>query len=126
MTTALAAAMLNLGGTFMRFKASEKQIKQMATLACNASDVVFTNADRNLIFETKDFDESFAIGMKREVPGLFIDYIEGRMVKFYAKAIKFDQNTRIGDWEVQKILKLDFQSWCVTYPTWQKLIEMAD
>ena len=49
--------------------------------------------------------------------GIHIDYFNGRMVKFHLQ--KIDENT----WEGNDRISIDYQSWCLQYPSYERLFE---
>ncbi len=94
------------------FTATDEQIKQIAANAVNASVPVglgFLQATRR-VFVPADFDI--------DGEGLFLDYVEGRMVKLNLRRVAGDR------WEMPGgPPRLDYQSWAAHYPTYQNLID---
>ena len=94
----------------MKIIATDEQIKQMAANAINASRPMgmgFLHFNPDSVTTAND--------LEAEHNGLFVDYFEGRMVKFSAWKHK-------DHWEVRdENPHPEYQSWCTKYPTWQSL-----
>ena len=95
----------------VKIKATDEQMKQMAAKAINASAPIgmgfyhFKHGnDRVTAEDVPIYDNA-----------VYCDYVEGRMVKFHAWK-------KGGYWEVRENLDPEYQSWCVTYPTWSALV----
>jgi hypothetical protein len=105
-------------GFMKTFKLTNEQVAKACALAVNASVPVgmgflhytpkeFTPSD----FEVNDSDQR-----------VDLDYVQGRMVKLFLK--RNEENHE--EWEVRdESPRPDYQSWCMTYPTWEDLIEAA-
>jgi len=92
--------------------ATDDQMKKMAANAVNFSKPMgmgFYHYKPG--HETKAEDIEIENGYHK---GIFLDYVDGRMVKFSAWK-------RDGYWEVRSDLSLDYQSWCSKYKTWKEL-----
>jgi len=99
----------------MRFKATEQQILQMAANAVNASKPMgmgFLHYQPNNQFKPEDFI------IKKN--GLYLDYVQGRMVKLFIHKIEDNE------WEVIGEPRCDYQSWCSKYPAYEDLINSAN
>lgn len=96
----------------MEFKATEKQIIEMAVNAINASHAIGMGAMRatNKTFQPEDITlTSF---------GFSCDYVQGRMVKLNIKRINEDT------WEPAGLTRnpnMEYQSWCKEYATFEDL-----
>lgn len=101
----------------IRFKASVEQVQALACLAVKASQPMgagYFHYNPNQEF----LPEHFKVEDNKVNPGLFLDYVGGRMVKF--QVWKKGEN----EWETYSgNAKLDYQSWGVTYPTYEDLLK---
>ena len=99
----------------MKFEASDEQVKKMAALAVNASEPMglgHFHFQPGETFKPEEFDI--------EDRGIFLDYVQGRMVKLYI------HKRGPGEWEVtDRKPTPDYQSWCRKYPTYEALIKAA-
>ena len=98
----------------MRFRATEKQVKAMAVLAVEASTpmgmgVLHFKADQK--FSLEDFEIRHN--------QLFLDYVQGRMVKLLINKISEDT------WEMRDDVSTEYQSWARKYPTPLSLAQAA-
>jgi hypothetical protein len=93
----------------MIFKATKEQIAQMGINAVKASTPRHLPYNPKTIFEIKDF-------MPGE-RGLFLDYVEGRMVKLNIRAIPDNR------WETHNEIDYSYQSWKGTYPSYKELAQ---
>lgn len=94
-------------------KLTEEQARQMAANAVNASVPMGFGFIHHQV-KTYTPDDVQLCVTKR---GIRIDYFDGRMVKLYIRKVEDDylvpeQETRV-----------DYQSWCRTYPTYQALFD---
>jgi len=95
----------------MKFKATEEQIKQIAVNAVKASSAMgmghfHFNGEQE--FKPDDF--------KTDKSGLYLDYVQGRMVKLNIS------RAGEGEWEIHGEPRSDYQSWKSTYPTNDDLV----
>jgi len=94
----------------MKFQATEQQIKQIAANAVNASKPMgmgFFHYQAGSNFSADDFGVTDS--------GLYLDYVEGRMVKL-------STHRRKNEWEINDNISADYQSWICKYPTVQDLV----
>lgn len=94
----------------IKIKATDEQILQMAANASAPAGIGIFHFDGSKKFYPADFQIE-----RGSNPGLWLDYVQGRMVKFSA--------WRKGDnhWEVHGEPRSDYQSWSGEYPTWESL-----
>ncbi len=94
----------------MRFKATDDQIKQIAANAVNASRPMgmgFLHYQPEHEFKPEDFT--------MDKGGLYLDYVQGRMVKLYI-------HKDLDEWVINGEPRSDYQSWCHKYPTYESLV----
>lgn len=99
----------------LKFKATDKQLMQLAANAVNASTPMGLG-----VLHYEAGQKYTPIEFQQEVSdhGLDLDYVDGRMVKLWVM--------RDGDgWRCAEGVKLDYQSWGTKYPTYRKLLESA-
>lgn len=98
----------------MMVKATKEQISQICANAVNASKVVGIGAflfQERHEFKWDDFE--------KVDHGVYLDYIEGRMVKL--DIINIDENI----WEFRNFKRepnIEYQSWAIKYPTFKDLV----
>ena len=91
-------------------QATDEQISQMAANAVNVSSPAglgYLHFNAATKFTAADFTPG-----ERE---LYLDYVEGRMVKFYVRRHGANK------WQANYEPRTDYQSWAFTYPTFQAL-----
>jgi len=101
----------------MKFKATEEQVAQMAANAINASKPMglgFLSADMGKTYTPQDALKAIDIHAGRG--GLYLDYVDGRMVKL-------NIHHKNGIWEMDDRLFEDYQSWSKTYSSAKALAE---
>lgn len=104
------------------FKATDKQIAEMAALATNASypppgSPGWLHYDESVIYEAKDF---YRI-IKEQGSWVNLDYIQGRCVKF-----TLWRGQKRHEWEYAAIEPRErWQTWIDKYPTFPDLIKAA-
>lgn len=97
----------------MKFIATPEQVAQIAANAVNASTPMGLGAlhyNQQRQFVAGDFEP--------DARGLYLDYVEGRMVKLY---IRKDE-TLGNSWELAHEPRADYQSWAHKYPTNEALV----
>lgn len=103
----------------MIFKASKKQLRQVAAAATNASRPVgmgFLHYDSDRVFTPDDFKGEI------DKSGLNLDYVQGRMVKIRFAAIEGKRHYyRTYTDETNP----EYESWCATYATYTDLLKVA-
>lgn len=104
------------------FKATDKQIQQMAALATNASypppgSPGWLHYDESVIYEAKDFEKI----MKEQRTWINLDYIQGRCVKFTLWRGEKRHEWRYPAHEPRQNL----QTWIGKYPTFPDLMRAA-
>lgn len=95
----------------MILAATDAQVKKMAVLAINASKPMGLGY---LHYKPGDISPD-VIEMGGEE--LYIDYYEGRMVKF------FGRKKEEGKWEFRDDVNPDYQSWCMKYNGYDALFK---
>jgi hypothetical protein len=96
----------------VQFKATPNQVKEIAVNA--------TKASRPVGMGTLHFDSTHKFSVDDflvDKKGLFLDYVQGRMVKLNIWRISEDV------WETSDTTYNDYQSWCAKYPTYQDLLK---
>lgn len=96
----------------VRFKATNEQLRHLQATATNASKPVgmgYVHYKPEKVFTADDFHPDHAQST---------DYVQGRMVKCYAR--KVDGQT--DQYELDEPRE-DYQSWSVEYPTARALVE---
>lgn len=94
----------------MQFKATKKQVQQIAVNAIEASQPMGLG---HLHFKDKEDFKPDMVPVNEE--GLTLDYVGGRMVKLWFK--------REGNvWETTGVARSDYQSWVSKYPTYRDLV----
>lgn len=104
------------------FKATDKQIAQMAALATNASvpppnSPGWLHYEPSVIYEAKDFDKV----IKEQRTWVNLDYIQGRCVKFTVWRGKKRNEWLYAAHEPRE----RWQTWVDTYPTFPDLMKAA-
>ena len=98
------------------FKASEDQVKKIACNAINASSPMGLGF---IHYKPKKFKVTDLDGLLTKT-GLFLDYVEGRMVKLCIWREGADQ------WKcLSRTPNSSYQSWCNKYETFEELIRSA-
>lgn len=91
-------------------RVTDEIVKKMAAEAINSSKAVglgWMHFDKS---QTITADDIHIVDGR-----ISLDYVGGRMVKFYARKQKD------GDWQFPDGVSPDYQSWCVKYPTYELL-----
>jgi hypothetical protein len=100
----------------LTINATDDQVLEMGKLAVLASRPVgmgFLHYQSGLTKEMVELEIQDGYN-----PGLFIDYYQGRMVKF--------QGWKKGErWEFHDTIDREYQSWIAEYPSYQALFEAA-
>ena len=96
----------------MIIKATFEQMQKMAAAAINASQPVGMGFLHYKV-DDKIRPEEILIGSR----GISLDYVGGRMVKFYARYVDVDT------WDVPDEISYDYQSWKSTYSSYQDLFD---
>ena len=104
------------------FKATDKQVAQMAALATNASypppnSPGWLHYDESVVFEAKDFMKF----MKEQGNLIHLDYIQGRCVKLILWRGKKRNEWQYRSSEPQH----NWQTWIDVYPTYPDLMKAA-
>ena len=95
----------------MNMNLTDAQVIQMGKLAIMASvpmGMGFLHYQPGLKAED--------IQLEVRADGLFIDYYQGRMVKFYARK-------KEDGWHFPDAVSRDYQSWVDTYPSYDALVD---
>jgi hypothetical protein len=98
----------------MRIIATDEQVLQMCVLAVTASSPVgmgVLHYQPNIEFKPEDF----AALLKDGSAGVFLDYVQGRMVK-----LRMWRREK-GAWDVPDTISSAYESWIHTYPTYREL-----
>jgi hypothetical protein len=98
----------------------QKLLKRMLFLAYNASKVIGLGIlqARPHMSETELAEAYFSDGRR-----LSADYAFGRMMKMYANLVSVVDG--VSAQTNVSTPRLDYQSWCSIYPTWEALVEAA-
>lgn len=95
-------------------KLTNEQIIKMAKLAIMAS----VPMGMGFLHHKPDMTEADITDLEVDGNGLYIDYYQGRMVKFCAS--KYPD----GSWSFGNV-SFEYQSWICKYPSYEKLAEMV-
>lgn len=100
----------------MTITATDEQVMKMCALAVNASvpmGLGWLHATSEE-FTPEQFSKA-VVGNS----GCFLDYVQGRMVKLRM------WRRAAGQWEIPDSLRLEYESWGSTYPTYAALAKAA-
>lgn len=98
----------------IQFRATAKQVQEIAANAVKASSPMGMG-HLHYDYKTEFLPEMFDVTPR----GLFLDYVQGRMVKL--RIYKVTEEL----WEMHETIRPDYESWIAEYPTVQDLLKSA-
>lgn len=101
----------------MIITATDEQVRQMMALACNASVPAGVGFIHYNFKHKASGPVMIEFMTKREA---YIDYWNGRMVKFYGQKVAENQ------WQFSDKVNIEYQSWANKYPSYQALFDALD
>lgn len=101
---------------FIKFRATEDQIRKIAVNAIHASSPMGMGY---LHFVPGDHFKPEDISISPKV-GIYLDYVQGRMVKL---SIIFEGDNT---WTMSNDLDVEYQSWAAKYPTGEDLLKSVE